>query len=207
MHLGLNVNRLWFQNFYEAPSIFVSYFKFWSARTKPHATVPLMWPALVGVNIPTKTWFSYQYFTRELIAKWDYITQILEGKLLKLTNFLSVRNFLIQEYMLRWVRTYIEVLFFNSFQRIWRQLCRCEGLNIILPTEAYMELLYVICVDISPDEGFPATGSKESWMWNPTLARHLTPATRYMHARGGGKKDKGKKRLQKIFLYFYIYTV
>ncbi len=31
MHLGLNVNRLWFQNFSEAPSIFGNYFKFWCA--------------------------------------------------------------------------------------------------------------------------------------------------------------------------------
>ncbi len=29
MHLGLNVNRLWFWNFYEAPLIFGNYFKFW----------------------------------------------------------------------------------------------------------------------------------------------------------------------------------
>ncbi len=28
MRLGLNGNRLWFYNFYEAPSIFGSYFKF-----------------------------------------------------------------------------------------------------------------------------------------------------------------------------------
>ncbi len=31
MRLGLDVNRLWFYNFYEAPSIFGSYFKFWCA--------------------------------------------------------------------------------------------------------------------------------------------------------------------------------
>jgi hypothetical protein len=32
MHLGLNVNRMWFLNLYEAPSIFISsYFKFWCA--------------------------------------------------------------------------------------------------------------------------------------------------------------------------------
>jgi hypothetical protein len=31
MRPGLNVNRLWFFNFYEAPSIFGSYFKFWCA--------------------------------------------------------------------------------------------------------------------------------------------------------------------------------
>ncbi len=31
MLLGLNVNCLWFYNFYEAPSIFCSYFKFWCA--------------------------------------------------------------------------------------------------------------------------------------------------------------------------------
>jgi hypothetical protein len=29
MHLGLNVNRFCFQNCYEPPSIFGSYFKFW----------------------------------------------------------------------------------------------------------------------------------------------------------------------------------
>jgi hypothetical protein len=29
MHLGLNVNRLWFYKFSEAPSIFGNYFKFW----------------------------------------------------------------------------------------------------------------------------------------------------------------------------------
>ncbi len=31
MRLGLNVNPLWFLNFYEAPLIFYSYFKFWCA--------------------------------------------------------------------------------------------------------------------------------------------------------------------------------
>jgi hypothetical protein len=31
MRLGLSVNRLWFENFHEAPSIFGSYFKFWCA--------------------------------------------------------------------------------------------------------------------------------------------------------------------------------
>ena len=31
MHLGLNVNRLWFLTFFEAPLIFGNYFKFWCA--------------------------------------------------------------------------------------------------------------------------------------------------------------------------------
>jgi hypothetical protein len=31
MHLGLNVNRLWFKKFFKAHSIFDNYFKFWCA--------------------------------------------------------------------------------------------------------------------------------------------------------------------------------
>ncbi len=39
MHLGLNVNRLWFKNFFEALSIFGNYFKFWCASYQTYSEI------------------------------------------------------------------------------------------------------------------------------------------------------------------------